>query len=57
MGKRPWGLAISPDGKTLFAANGPSNDISVVHLEANREVKRVKAGQSPWGVAVMKTDH
>src|SRR5262249_21202523 len=30
VGARPWGLAQSPDGKRLFVANGPSNDVSVV---------------------------
>ena len=32
VGPRPWGLGLSPDGKFLFAANGPSNDVSVVDL-------------------------
>jgi DNA-binding beta-propeller fold protein YncE len=40
VGKRPWGLALSPDGKMLFAAGGPSNSV----------VKTIKAGASPWGV-------
>jgi len=30
VGQRPWGIALSPDGKYLFAANGPSDDVSVV---------------------------
>jgi YVTN family beta-propeller protein len=53
VGTRPWGMAISPDGKYLFTANGPSNDVSVVDLAAAKEVARVKAGGSPWGVAVV----
>jgi YVTN family beta-propeller protein len=43
---------MSPDGKFLFAANGPSNDVSVVDLKSNQEVSRIKAGSSPWGIAV-----
>ena len=46
-------VVISPDGKLLFAANGPSNDVSVVDLATNKEVTRVKAGSSPWGLAVV----
>jgi YVTN family beta-propeller protein len=37
----------------LFVANGPSNDISVVDLAANKEITRVKAGNSPWGLAIV----
>jgi YVTN family beta-propeller protein len=48
-------MAFSPDGKYLYTANGPSNDVSVVDLESNKEVARVKAGMSPWGVAVVAT--
>jgi len=46
-------MAISPDGKYLFTANGPSNDVSVVDLGAGKEATRVKAGDSPWGVAIV----
>jgi YVTN family beta-propeller protein len=53
VGTRPWGMAISPDGKYLFTANGPSDDISVVDLKTNQEIKRVKAGKSPWSVAII----
>ena len=49
VGERPWGIVLSPDGKYLFAANGPSNDVSVVDLAAGKEIARVKAGGSPWG--------
>ena len=32
-GSGPGGSGISPDGKTLFVANGPSNDVSVIDLD------------------------
>jgi len=44
---------LSPDSRKLYAANGPSNDISVVDLNEGKEVARIKAGASPWGVAVV----
>jgi YVTN family beta-propeller protein len=46
---------LSPDGKFLFSANGPSNDVSVVDLAQGREIARIKAGQSPWGVTIVPT--
>ena len=50
VGDRPWGITTSRDGKTLFTANGPSNDVSIVDL-ATRTVKaKVKVGNRPWGV-------
>jgi YVTN family beta-propeller protein len=48
-------MALSPDGKYLYTANGPSNDVSVVDLETNKEIARVGAGTSPWSVAVVPT--
>jgi YVTN family beta-propeller protein len=53
VGKRPWGLALSPDGKYLFAANGPSDDVSVVDLAAEKEIARIPSPGSPWGVVVV----
>jgi YVTN family beta-propeller protein len=54
VGKRPWGIALSPDGGLLYIANGPSDDVSVIDVKAAKEVARVKAGTGPWGVAVVK---
>jgi YVTN family beta-propeller protein len=53
VGDRPWGIGVSPDGKRLFTANGPSNNVSVVDTDTMMVVATVKAGQRPWGVAVV----
>src|SRR5690606_13607710 len=29
VGTRPWGVAVTPDGQTLYTANGPGGDVSV----------------------------
>jgi YVTN family beta-propeller protein len=55
VGRRPWGIALSADGKTLYSANGPSNDVSVVDLATNTVAKRVPVSAGPWGVVVL--DH
>jgi YVTN family beta-propeller protein len=53
VGKRPWGITFSPDGKYLFSANGPSDDVSVVDLSTAKEVLRVKSPGSPWGIVAV----
>ena len=50
-GRGAWGWL--PDGKTLFVANGPSNDVSVIDLDAEKEVAKLKAGDGPWGIAIV----
>lgn len=50
VGQRPWGLALSADGRKAFTANGPSGDLSIVDLERGVVEKRIKVGDSPWGV-------
>jgi YVTN family beta-propeller protein len=54
VGRRPWGIALSPDGKTLYSANGPSNDVSAVDLATNTVTQTFKAGAGPWGIVVLK---
>jgi len=53
VGKRPWGLGLSPDENLLFVANGPSDDVSVVDVRGSKEVGRIKVGQGPWGIAIV----
>ena len=50
VGDRPWGIAVSGDGKTLFTANGPSNDVSIVDVDSRMVKAKVKVGDRPWGV-------
>lgn len=52
VGKRPWGIALSSDGRFLYTANGPSNDVSVIDTTALSVVKRIAVGGSPWGVVI-----
>jgi len=48
-----WGIALSLDGSKLYAANGASDDVSVVDVKARKELKRIKAGSGPWGIAIV----
>ena len=52
VGARPWGIGISADGARLYTANGPSNDVTVIDAKKLQVLERIKAGESPWGIAV-----
>jgi PQQ-dependent catabolism-associated beta-propeller protein len=52
VGKRPWGIALSADGRHLYTANGPSDDMSIVDTTTLTTIKSVGVGKSPWGVVV-----
>lgn len=54
VGARPWGIGVSPDGSTLYTANGPSNDVSVIDAASASVKQKIKAGDSPWGIAIAK---
>jgi len=45
--------ALLPDGRTVYTADGPSNDVSVVDVMTKQVTKRIKVGERPWGVAVV----
>jgi len=53
-GQRPWGLALSKEGTTLYSANGPGNDVSVIDLSPAMQIRqRIAVGRGPWGVALV----
>jgi len=52
VGQHPFGLALSHDGRLLYAVNVLSNDLSVVNLQERKEVKRIAVGESPYCVLV-----
>jgi YVTN family beta-propeller protein len=52
VGRRPWGVDLSRDGRWLVVANGLSHSISVVDVRAGRVVRSVPVGRLPWGVAI-----
>jgi YVTN family beta-propeller protein len=53
VGNRAWGIALDPSGTKLYTANGASNDVSVVDLKSRKELGRIKAGDGPWGIAIV----
>jgi YVTN family beta-propeller protein len=53
VGQRVWELAVSPDGGTVYAANGLSGDLSIV-ATGTGQVRSIPLGGKPWGVAVSR---
>ena len=53
VGSRVWGIALDPSGTKLYTANGASNDVSVVDLKSRKELRRIKVGDGPWGIAIV----
>jgi len=51
-GSLPMGLALSPDGKTLYVANGRARTVSIVDLVGAQLVANVRVGARPWGVGL-----
>ena len=50
VGKRPWNMAITPDGKKLYVANGRSNSVSLIDTDSNQVLHEIAVGELPWGV-------
>ncbi len=54
-GDHPYELALSPDGKTLFAANRGSNTVSVIDLTSLSESGRIPVGNGPASILMDPT--
>jgi YVTN family beta-propeller protein len=52
VGKRPWNMAMTPDGSKLYVANGRSGSVSVIDTAALRRVADIGVGELPWGVVI-----
>jgi len=46
------GVALSPDGKRLYVANGRAGTVSLVDLGTDSVVASTKVGTRPWGIAL-----
>jgi len=49
---KPVGVAVSPDGKWVYIANGNASVVSVIDAARNSVVGRIPVGKRPWGIAV-----
>jgi len=53
VGKRPWGLALTPDGERLFVLNGLSDDVTIIDVAAKRPVRTSRTGLVPHSVEIL----
>ena len=52
VGKRPWNMALTPDGARLYVANGRSSNVSVIDTASFKKLLDVGVGELPWGVSI-----
>jgi YVTN family beta-propeller protein len=45
-------MALTPDGKKLYVANGRSGTASVIDTATATRIGDVAVGELPWGVVV-----
>lgn len=55
VGARPWGITLSPDGKTAFTANGSSDDVTFVDTSTMRIIGKISVRGGPWGVLAIRS--
>ena len=54
VGKRAWGLGLSPDAQTLIVLNGLSDDFTMIDLTSRRPMLTKRAGLIPHAIEVFK---
>lgn len=47
----PAGLAIAPDGNTIYAALNGLNELAVIDVSTLQVSTQIAVGNAPWGVA------
>ena len=53
-GTAPHGVAVSQDGKFVYATNLLSDDLSVIDADAGKEIARIKIGKMPNGWFILR---
>jgi YVTN family beta-propeller protein len=51
--RNPNGIALSPDGKFIFVAEGGGQTVSIVDVTGRQVIHRVEVGDGPWGMALL----
>jgi len=53
VGRRPWGLALTPDGEELFVLNGLSDDVTIIDVVKRRPILTRRTGLVPHSVEIV----
>jgi YVTN family beta-propeller protein len=51
-GSKPMGVAVSPDQRRLYVANGRGKTVSAVDLATDSIIGSVEVGVRPWGIGL-----
>ncbi len=54
VGRRPWGLALGPDGDRLYVLNGLSDDMTVIDVSRMRPIRASRTGLVPHSVEIVE---
>jgi YVTN family beta-propeller protein len=49
---KPKGIAIAPDGKTVYVSTGRGNSVAVIDAATETLKTLIPVGQRPWGIAL-----
>jgi YVTN family beta-propeller protein len=52
VGDEPEAIAITPDGKTVYAVNNESESVSAIDTGTNRVVSTIRVGDRPTAIAI-----
>ncbi len=52
VGRRPVGLAVTPDGSKVLVANNNSGTVSVLDVGSDKLIQTIRAGTGPSGIAI-----
>jgi len=53
VGRRPWGLGLTPDGERLFVLNGLSDDVTIISVAKRRPIRTSRTGLVPHSVEII----
>ena len=53
VGRRPWGLGLTPDGERLFVLDGLSDDVTIIDVDSKRPVRTSPIGLVPHSVEIL----
>jgi YVTN family beta-propeller protein len=56
-GSRPMGLAMSLDGKKLYATTGRGGTVLVIDTSTLQAIHSIPVGKRPWGIALSPDGH
>jgi YVTN family beta-propeller protein len=51
-GPRTWWMALTPDGRHLYATVGRAGEVAVIDTQSSTVLRRITAGALPWGIAI-----